>query len=42
MIWGLAQINLVIPASVTPGNAVPLAIHIGGTATQAFVTIAVN
>jgi uncharacterized protein (TIGR03437 family) len=42
MIWGLAQVNLVIPASVTPGNAVPMVINIGGVATQANVTIAVK
>ena len=42
MIWGLTQVNLLIPTSVTPGNAVPLVINIGGTATQANVTIAVK
>jgi uncharacterized protein (TIGR03437 family) len=42
MIWGLTQINLLIPTSVTPGNAVPLVINIGGTPSQANVTIAVK
>lgn len=42
MIWGLTQVNLLIPTSVTPGNAVPLVINIGGTPSQANVTIAVK
>jgi uncharacterized protein (TIGR03437 family) len=42
MVWGLTQVNLLIPTSVTPGNAVPLVINIGGTASQTNVTIAVK
>ncbi len=42
LIWGMTQVNLVIPASVTPGNAVPIVINIGGTQSQANATIAVK
>jgi uncharacterized protein (TIGR03437 family) len=42
LIWGMAQINLVIPASVAPGNALPLVISIGGTTSQTNATIAVK
>ena len=41
-IWGLTQVNLMVPASVTPGNAVPLAITVGGVQSQPNVTLAVN
>ena len=42
LIWGMAQLNLVIPASVAPGNEVPLVINIGGTTSQTTATIAVK
>jgi uncharacterized protein (TIGR03437 family) len=42
LIWGMAQLNLVIPASVVPGNDVPLVINIGGTTSQTNATIAVT
>ncbi len=39
---GLVQVNVLIPASATPGSAVPLSISIGGAASQAGVTVAVK
>jgi uncharacterized protein (TIGR03437 family) len=39
---GLVQVNVLIPDSVTPGSAVPVTITIGGTASQANVTLAVK
>ena len=39
---GLLQINAVIPAGVTPGSAVPVAIRVGEATSQAGVTIAVS
>jgi uncharacterized protein (TIGR03437 family) len=42
LIWGMAQLNLVIPASAAPGNEVPLVINIGGTTSQTNATIAVK
>ena len=41
-IWGLTQVNLLVPASVTPGNSVPLAITVGGVQSPPNVTLAVN
>ncbi len=42
LIWGMMQLNLVIPSSVTPGSSVPLVLNIGGTQTQGSVTITVK
>lgn len=42
LIWGMTQVNLVVPATVTPGNAVPLVVNIGGAQSQGNVTIAVK
>jgi uncharacterized protein (TIGR03437 family) len=42
LIWGVTQVNLIVPASVTPGNAVPLAITVGGVQSQPNVTLTVN
>ena len=42
LIWGVTQVNPIVPASVTPGNAVPLAITVGGVQSQPSVTLAVN
>jgi len=39
---GLLQINVAIPASITPGNAVPVVIRVGSATSQAGVTIAVS
>jgi uncharacterized protein (TIGR03437 family) len=39
---GLLQINVTIPAGITPGSAVPVAISVGGATSQAGVTIAVS
>jgi uncharacterized protein (TIGR03437 family) len=39
---GLFQINARIAASVTPGNAVPVRVFIGGTPSQDAVTLAVR
>ena len=39
---GLVQLNALIPESVTPGGAVPVAITIGGVTSQAGVTVAVK
>jgi trimeric autotransporter adhesin len=38
---GLLQINVAVPAGVTPGNAVPVIIRVGGATSQANVTLAV-
>jgi uncharacterized protein (TIGR03437 family) len=42
LIWGVTQVNLIVPAAVTPGNAVPLAITVGGVQSQPNVTLTVN
>jgi uncharacterized protein (TIGR03437 family) len=42
LIWGMAQLNLVIPTSVANGDTVPLVIGIGGTTSQTTTTIAVK
>lgn len=39
---GLLQINAQVPAGVTPGNAVPVVISIGGVASTGVATIAVK
>jgi uncharacterized protein (TIGR03437 family) len=39
---GLAQINVLIPESVTPGGAVPVTVTINGVTSQAGVTLAVR
>jgi uncharacterized protein (TIGR03437 family) len=39
---GLFQTNVAIPASVTPGSAVPVLIRVGEATSQAGVTIAVS
>ncbi|MBZ5601155.1 MAG: hypothetical protein LAO79_02500 [Acidobacteriia bacterium] len=41
-IAGLLQINAVVPASVTPGAAVPILVTIGGVPSQSGVTMAVQ
>lgn len=42
LVAGALQVNAKVPASVAPGNAVPLEIDIGGAASQPGVTIAVK
>jgi uncharacterized protein (TIGR03437 family) len=39
---GLFQVNAVVPQTVTPGTVVPIAISVGGVASQSGVTIAVQ
>jgi uncharacterized protein (TIGR03437 family) len=39
---GLFQVNAVVPQAATPGTAVPIAISVGGVASQSGVTIAVQ
>lgn len=39
---GLFQVNAMVPAGVVPGPAVPVALTVGGTASQTGVTIAVK
>ncbi len=42
IVSGVMQVNVQIPAGVTPGSAVPIQITVGTTATQTGVTIAVS
>jgi len=39
---GLFQVNAVVPQGVGPGSEVPVAVSVGGIASQAGVTIAVK
>jgi uncharacterized protein (TIGR03437 family) len=41
-ILGLLQINCVVPTSATTGKAVPVSVSIGGTSTQANVTLSIS
>jgi trimeric autotransporter adhesin len=41
-ILGLLQMNVVVPAGVVPGSAVPVLVSIGGNTSQTGVTIAVH
>ena len=42
IIVGVLQINVVVPAGVTPGSAVPVDVTIGGATSKAGVTVAVK
>jgi uncharacterized protein (TIGR03437 family) len=42
LIWGLTQVNVVVPTSVAAGAAVPITVTFGNRTTQANVTIAVR
>jgi uncharacterized protein (TIGR03437 family) len=42
LISGAVQINAQVPAGVTPGPSVPLAVTIGGSSAQTGVTLAVK
>jgi uncharacterized protein (TIGR03437 family) len=39
---GLTQINVLIPATVTPGPTVPIVVTIGGVSSQTGITVSVN
>jgi uncharacterized protein (TIGR03437 family) len=39
---GLLQVNVTVPAGVTPGSAVPVVIRVGNVTSQTGVTIAVS
>jgi uncharacterized protein (TIGR03437 family) len=39
---GLIQLNVTVPASVTPGNVVPVIVTIGGVSSQTGLTMAVK
>jgi uncharacterized protein (TIGR03437 family) len=39
---GVNQINVVVPQGVTPGNAVPLQLQVGGITSTDQVTIAIS
>lgn len=41
-VYGLLQVNVTVPAGVTPGSAVPVVLTIGGVSSQAGLTMAVN
>ena len=42
LVAGVLQVNVQIPQNVTPGNAVPIVLTIGGKSTQTNVTLAVS
>jgi uncharacterized protein (TIGR03437 family) len=42
LVEGAFQVNALVPITVTPGNAVPIAIAVGGTSSPAGTTIAVK
>ena len=42
IVVGVVQVDVVIPSNVTPGNAAPVTISVGGIAGQAGVTVAVK
>jgi uncharacterized protein (TIGR03437 family) len=42
LITGVLQINVAVPMGVSPGNAVPVEITIGGATSPAGVTVAVQ
>jgi uncharacterized protein (TIGR03437 family) len=42
LVSGVMQVNLQIPATVTPGSNVPIVISVGGTPSQTGVTVAVS
>jgi uncharacterized protein (TIGR03437 family) len=41
-VYGLLQINVTVPAGVTPGSAVPVVLTVGGVSSQAGLTMAVQ
>src|SRR5262249_7625571 len=42
LVAGVIQVNVEIPAGVTPGSAVPVTVQIGSNSTQPNVTIAIS
>jgi uncharacterized protein (TIGR03437 family) len=42
LVAGVSQINVQVPAGVTPGSAVPVTITVGGVASVNTVTMAVK
>jgi uncharacterized protein (TIGR03437 family) len=42
LVAGVLQVNAAVPPGVSPGTAVPVAVSVGGVASQAGVTVAVN
>ena len=42
LVAGVIQINAQVPATVTPGNTVPVVVKVGQASSQAGVTVAVN
>jgi uncharacterized protein (TIGR03437 family) len=42
LVAGVSQINVQVPAGVTPGSAVPITITVGGVKSQNTVAIAVK
>jgi uncharacterized protein (TIGR03437 family) len=41
-VWGLFQLDVTVPAGVTPGPSVPVVLTVGGVASQAGLTMAVQ
>ena len=42
LIWGLTQVNVIVPDKAPVGPAIPIMINFGNRSTQAGVTIAVK
>ncbi len=42
LIWGLTQVNVIVPDAAPTGSAVPIVISVGGQPTQSGVTLAVK
>src|SRR5262249_26105156 len=42
LIWGLTQVNVIVPDSAPTGLAVPIVITVGGRSTQSGVTMAIK
>ena len=42
LVAGVTQVNVAIPAGVTPGNAVPLALTVGGNSSAPGITVAIR
>ena len=41
-VWGLFQLDVTIPAGVTPGPSVPVVLTVGGVSSQKGLTMAVQ
>jgi uncharacterized protein (TIGR03437 family) len=42
LIWGLTQVNVIVPDAAPTGSAIPIVIAVGGRSTQSGVTIAIK